>query len=67
MKHHLKTLALILMLDKCKELGIDPSGTEIVKEAFGQSYVLFKLKTADPIISIKFNKSARPSYLTFDK
>jgi len=67
MKQHLKNLAQILMLDKCKELGIDCSGSFVDKFNYGQTYTLRKHETNKLIILITLHQSARPTYLIFDK
>ena len=67
MKQHLINLAQILMLDKCKELNIDCSGSCTIKHPRKQEYTLKKQDADKPILMIIFHKSGVPIYLRYNK
>lgn len=64
MKEILQNLANLLLVEKCKKMRIDCSGSHTVyKGRF--KYNLISDKTGKEIIQIAFHKSSVPTYIIF--
>lgn len=62
----LKNLANWLMIEKCKETGIDPSGSH-VEHPRGRNgervYTLVKTDSTRPFMQVTFHKNSAPSFI----
>ncbi len=62
MKEILANLALIDLINFCKEHNIDCSGTHLVKNGRGYKYSLARDKDGWTIITVSFSKHSVPSH-----
>jgi len=65
MKDYLQNVAMILLLNTCKTLNIDPSGTHITKKPRGQVYDLVRDEDKKAILTITLHKHQVPTYSNF--
>ena len=63
MEQILQNLAMINLINHCKEQKIDPSGTHIYKYPRRFTYALLKDETGEALATITFYKSSIPTYL----
>ena len=62
MQDVLLNLANFMLLDYCKEEGIDPSDSHVIKNRRGFVYSLINNSDEKVFCSITFTKNSRPSY-----
>lgn len=63
MKEILQNLALIDLINFCKENQIDCSGTKLVKNGLrGFKFTLVKIETGRSLVTVSFHKSQVPTH-----
>lgn len=62
MQDVLRNLANFLLIEFCKEQGIDPSGSHVMKNGRGFVYSLVSTGTERPFVSVAFSKHSSPIY-----
>lgn len=66
MKEILANLALIDLINHCKDNGIDCSGTHLYKYPRRFTYALLKDETGKAIATLTFHKNQVPTYYKHD-
>lgn len=62
MKDILFNLAMLDTLQFCKNYGVDPSGSHLVKDGRGYRYTLTRTETGKSIVSVVFKPRSVPEH-----